>query len=89
MSNGNSTQVAEINTVTVQWRNKRIARMNLRFMREALKGEYRTLVKNSAKHGENGRVEFNLVGKESQNSIELLLKMTGGKVIEQAALELA
>lgn len=72
-----------INNITVEWRNKQIARKNLTFMREALNGEYRTLVKNSAKHlkGKTGLVTFKLVGSESKNTIELLLKMTGGKVI--------
>lgn len=73
------------NSITVQWRNKSIARQNLTFMREALKGESKTLVKNSSKHvrGEPGQVRFDLRGAESNKAIMVLLGMTGGKIITQ------
>lgn len=73
-------------TVTVQWRNKNIARQNLTFMRNCLKGEFKTLVKNSCKHVREfpGQVTFNLIGQESRKALDVLLGMTGGKILEAA-----
>jgi hypothetical protein len=73
-------------SITVQWRNKNIARQNLTFMRTCLNGEFKTLVKNSCKHVREfpGQVSFTLIGQESRKALDVLLGMTGGKLVPVA-----
>lgn len=82
----NENNMDTINTITVTWKSKRIAKQNLTLMKSLLNGRLHTLVKNTADkvrvdtETKAGLVDFHPAGPESTKMILELLRITGGKV---------